>query len=459
MIIEEFQRECKKCTIKGRIFREMQDAPRDASTNEIICFTDSGERKRLGYSINDMARFADSFVVVSQIVVEDDARGKGLGSKALQELLQEFRGIPFLLEAGYLDGTEYERDKKSREAFDGFINNLVHFYEKNGFLNVNGTIGQYEEKVALVNPNGDEKSIKDIMWSELRFLFKEDRIDKFNERVDCYDRLLEGRPAHQIRKQLRELQTCATYGLTQTERRSVDPTLEQPDACLFTVHGALNEEGEVLNIPPIKFNDHSAEEDKLERKFGINYLGVGEPASDMVGACFVGRSPALHVPHFPVIAGDTMAPDVTLDKSVHPLDVPKMMDFFCDPDLDYHEELQKTLERTKGISHTAGNHPVSNGFGMVNRKPAWGVERAVTSRYGSKSVIAKVEQGQVPDLDHKTETPEDLCGKLVPKKLRKKTKMLSAESRGFGLGEEQLVKMAFGKLEPSSRDDSENNKK
>ena len=91
------------------------------------------------------------FVELSALeVFKREDRGNGIGTKALQRILKVYEGTPVFGLCTYLDD-------ECREEPEGYLERLLGFYERNGFINVNDCLGGYENGYTVVHPNGNKE--------------------------------------------------------------------------------------------------------------------------------------------------------------------------------------------------------------------------------------------------------------------------------------------------------------
>lgn len=107
------------------------------------------DTRQTPFYICDINGFIKQFIVLESIV---SPKGNGEGSKAVRAFLNEFAGIPIILQAGFLFSGDYEKFAKDNDF--SMVEHLTEFYKKLGFIDVNDTIGTYEDSVIMLNLNG-----------------------------------------------------------------------------------------------------------------------------------------------------------------------------------------------------------------------------------------------------------------------------------------------------------------
>lgn len=109
--------------------------------------------RKTAYFAAGINKYLDNFIIIETIV---SVKGSGAGSKALSSFLKEFNGIPIVVQAGFLFLGDYEFYKENNDRTP--IDNLVSFYQKAGFIDINEEIGSYQDSVILINLNGAAQS-------------------------------------------------------------------------------------------------------------------------------------------------------------------------------------------------------------------------------------------------------------------------------------------------------------
>lgn len=114
-----------------------------------------GVGRHLPFYIRDLLpSFSQTIIDLAKIKVEEAHRGKGVGTKDLQAFLDMFHGVPIVGTAGILDEM-YDKLEADGTLFE-YLDNLVVFYEKRGWLNVNDLFGCGETHITICNSNGSK---------------------------------------------------------------------------------------------------------------------------------------------------------------------------------------------------------------------------------------------------------------------------------------------------------------
>lgn len=92
------------------------------------------------------------FIEILHIEVDRDHRRCGVGSKLIGDLMDEYPNLPIFVKAGILDEHLYELLRKERKLKEYIYENIVPFYERNGFADVNDTSLGYQEFVIMCYP-------------------------------------------------------------------------------------------------------------------------------------------------------------------------------------------------------------------------------------------------------------------------------------------------------------------
>lgn len=101
--------------------------------------------------VRDASSDFNNILFLSKIEVDSMHRGKGSGSNAIKKFCEEYKGIPIILEAGFLYEEDYNHYTETGDW--NLIERLVNFYRLNGFLDVNARYGFCEESVTMLNFN------------------------------------------------------------------------------------------------------------------------------------------------------------------------------------------------------------------------------------------------------------------------------------------------------------------
>lgn len=109
----------------------------------------------LGIDVDDMCLYTDYVIKVSSLVNANlGMHGAGTGLEHLRKFCKCLTGLPIMAEAGYLFSGDYDKAYDGDKEALALPDKLAEYYAKAGFINVNESIGNYEEKVVIVNPNG-----------------------------------------------------------------------------------------------------------------------------------------------------------------------------------------------------------------------------------------------------------------------------------------------------------------
>ena len=96
------------------------------------------------FFVSDFSAIHDTFIVINTLESSAPNAGKSLLVKITDAI-----NVPIVIEAGFLHYGDYEVE--SRDGVDsGILEKLVSYYEKLGFVNINDSVGNYEESVAMV---------------------------------------------------------------------------------------------------------------------------------------------------------------------------------------------------------------------------------------------------------------------------------------------------------------------
>lgn len=95
------------------------------------------------FFVSDFSCIHDTFIVINTLESSAPNAGKSLLVKITDAI-----NAPIVIEAGFLHYGDYEVE--SRDGVDsGILEKLVSYYEKLGFVNINDSVGNYEEAVAM----------------------------------------------------------------------------------------------------------------------------------------------------------------------------------------------------------------------------------------------------------------------------------------------------------------------
>ena len=97
---------------------------------------------QLPFYLLDALAYSRQFTVLDLVKVTG-IENSGIGSKLLQSFLARHKYELILLNAGATDEETYNNH------LDEHLEKLTHFYEKNGFKNINDKIGFYEDTIVF----------------------------------------------------------------------------------------------------------------------------------------------------------------------------------------------------------------------------------------------------------------------------------------------------------------------
>lgn len=102
------------------------------------------------------------FIEIVEIYVKKTDRHKGIGSKLIKKVVDDYKNYVILTTPG-VSKMEYPIEPSYDSKID-IIESLSYFYNKNGFVDVNDYIGQYEFKRSYIYGESDigKKVIKTI---------------------------------------------------------------------------------------------------------------------------------------------------------------------------------------------------------------------------------------------------------------------------------------------------------
>lgn len=92
--------------------------------------------------LRDALYYSSDVTYIDLVQINSEHR-QGLGSTLLQAFINEQKDEFIILNAGAVDEEEYNDD------LDNLLIRLTHFYEKNGFINVNNIIGFCSESIVF----------------------------------------------------------------------------------------------------------------------------------------------------------------------------------------------------------------------------------------------------------------------------------------------------------------------
>lgn len=95
------------------------------------------------FFVSDFSCIHDTFIAINTLESSAPNAGKSLLVKITDAI-----NAPIVIEAGFLHYGDYEVE--SRDGVDsGILEKLVCYYEKLGFVNINDSVGNYEEAVVM----------------------------------------------------------------------------------------------------------------------------------------------------------------------------------------------------------------------------------------------------------------------------------------------------------------------
>jgi len=167
MNVVEIKRAYAHCKIDAKIF--INATKKDLEANGYIMACPRSHKKECNVYypsvISNMIQYADVFIYINRIIVDGGSRHNGFGTQALQCILKEFKGIPVILSAGFVDEEDYNMAIQDKTLFDSMLALLVKFYEKSDFINANILLGNDQEQIAMVHPNRNIAFIAKMMDS------------------------------------------------------------------------------------------------------------------------------------------------------------------------------------------------------------------------------------------------------------------------------------------------------
>lgn len=100
------------------------------------------------FYMKDLLGKADEYIVVDDL----ESISKGAGIKLLRTVVDYFNGTPIVLQAGFLYSGDYDSLQYSKELYH-LPEELAALYSREGFINVNSSIGNYEDSIIMINYN------------------------------------------------------------------------------------------------------------------------------------------------------------------------------------------------------------------------------------------------------------------------------------------------------------------
>ncbi|MBO5435426.1 hypothetical protein J6A31_06420 [bacterium] len=104
----------------------------------------------------------DTFYHIAKIEVNENARRKGVGTKLVDTFFKTINPQSVVLQAGITTEELYNRLRESDTLCDYIYENIVPFWEKMGFTDVNGTTFYFEESVPMLWPKSQADEAKRI---------------------------------------------------------------------------------------------------------------------------------------------------------------------------------------------------------------------------------------------------------------------------------------------------------
>ena len=100
--------------------------------------------------VKDLTSFVPyiQIVEIRDIYVSKDSRLKGIGSTLLQIIKDKYENA-IIVVAVRASGKEYEKEPNNAELIK-IIEEIIPFYEKNGFENVNDLFGSYQFRTSML---------------------------------------------------------------------------------------------------------------------------------------------------------------------------------------------------------------------------------------------------------------------------------------------------------------------
>lgn len=94
----------------------------------------------------------DTFYEITLIKVEESSRRKGVGTRLVKDFINKCSPASIVLQAGITDKDLYEQLCDEDRLIPYIRENLVPFYEKLGFTDVNNTMFCFEEMIPMLWP-------------------------------------------------------------------------------------------------------------------------------------------------------------------------------------------------------------------------------------------------------------------------------------------------------------------
>ena len=97
------------------------------------------------------------FYVITDIRIENEERRKGYATQLIELFFEHAKDTPILVQAG-LSRYDFSKEQFEEKYKDGTLlpyiyENIVPFFEKNGFTDVNDTILGYENVITMIKNN------------------------------------------------------------------------------------------------------------------------------------------------------------------------------------------------------------------------------------------------------------------------------------------------------------------
>lgn len=104
----------------------------------------------IGYTLIKESKFP-TILYIEEIFVDKNHRNKNIGSELLQQIINDNKD-KLILVTSYLSKKEF-LEKPTNEKYNEILTKLSHFFEINGFININKHFGQYEFKETFIYNN------------------------------------------------------------------------------------------------------------------------------------------------------------------------------------------------------------------------------------------------------------------------------------------------------------------
>lgn len=98
--------------------------------------------------MKDLLGKLDEYIVVDGL----ESISSGAGIKLLRTVVDYFNGTPIVLQAGFLYSGDYDSLEYSKELYH-LPEELAALYSREGFIDVNSSVGGYEDSIIMINYN------------------------------------------------------------------------------------------------------------------------------------------------------------------------------------------------------------------------------------------------------------------------------------------------------------------